>query len=119
MRVGYFLGAMPPRFARVRRAGWDRKRREVMEDTVKGAVGLSLGLRRTKFRPRVEGAMRPEKVGEEFYGVSRLGSWREGFRMWGALYGEMAVVVGVASVIGVVLAPITVPAPGLWLVFGS
>lgn len=90
-----------------------------MEETVKSAVELSLGLRRTKFRPRVEGAFRPEKVGEEFFGVSQLAGWKDAFTRWGSVYGEMTAVVSVMSAMGVLLAPITVPAVGLWMVFGS
>ncbi|EME39927.1 hypothetical protein DOTSEDRAFT_82677 [Dothistroma septosporum NZE10] len=118
MRLGYFLGALPPRFGRIWRAGWDLKRREAMEASVKGAVELALGLRRTAFRPRKESQYEPEKVGDEFFGVSRFENVKSAIELWGALYGEMAIVCAVVGIVGCTLAPVTVPALGAWLMFG-
>jgi hypothetical protein len=52
VRIGFGLINFPPKFAKVYRAGWDAKMRELMQRDVEASVALALGERKGYFSPQ-------------------------------------------------------------------
>lgn len=96
LHVGFVIVNIPATFGQYYRAGWDRKRRAAMQESVQVAVYSALGNRDTKFRPRAPNSFEAQVYEDEFGNLPWLKVIAAPLK-WMMLYAEMAFILFLAA----------------------